>query len=58
MAATNDITGDRLVTKKLSEEGVKNLEKIFGKKELKKRDDEYWSKLEAETRAKLNEMGS
>jgi hypothetical protein len=58
MATTNDITGDRLVTKGLSKQGVENLEKIFGKKELKKRDDDYWKKLEAETKAKLNANGS
>jgi hypothetical protein len=58
MATTNDITGDRLVTKRLSEQGVENLEKIFGKKELKKRDNEYWEKLEQETKARLETNGS
>jgi hypothetical protein len=32
MAATNDITGHSLISRKLSKEGEDNWEKIFGKK--------------------------
>ena len=32
MASRNDITGDRLINKKLSKEGEDNWDKIFGKK--------------------------
>ena len=60
MVATNDITGDRIVSKFRGdkEKYNDNLEKIFGKKELKKRDDNYWKKLEEETKARLNGNGS
>jgi hypothetical protein len=33
MSNRNDITGDRLINKKLSKEGEDNWDKIFGKKE-------------------------
>jgi hypothetical protein len=33
MASRNDITGDRLINKRLSKEGEDNWDKIFGKKE-------------------------
>jgi len=32
MASKNDITGDRLINKRLSKEGEDNWDKIFGKK--------------------------
>ena len=58
MVATNDITGDRIVSKLRGdkEKFNENLEKIFGKKELKKRDDDYWKKLNEETAKRLGSV--
>lgn len=50
--AKNDVTGDSIQTKIASKEFDENYEAIFGKRK-KKRDDEYWAKLEAETKKKL-----
>ncbi len=55
MPAINEITGDLIQTKVKSKEYEENHEKIFGLK-VKKRDDDYWAKLEAETKAKLSEQ--
>lgn len=52
MVARNDITGDAIQTRATSVAYQENAERIFGKKE-KKRDDDYWAKLEAETKARL-----
>lgn len=50
--AKNDITGDSIQTKIASKEFEVNYDTIFGEKK-RKRDDEYWAKLEAETKKKL-----
>jgi len=53
MAAKNDITGDAIKTKANSAAYAENIELIFGKKE-KKDDSEYWAKLDAETKEKMD----
>ena len=56
--ARNDITGDSIQTKVSSAELEKNWDNIFPDREARlaakrKADAEYWAKVEAETKARL-----
>lgn len=58
MVARNDITGDAIQTRSNSKLYNENLERIFGSKEeerkaKQKEKEEYFAKLAAETKAKL-----
>lgn len=58
MVAKNDITGDAIQSRTNSKEFQENHERIFGTKDAeraakKKADQEYFAKLAAETKARL-----
>ena len=61
MAAKNDITGDSIISKVNSKAYEDNIDKIFGEErqkrleEKKKADAEYWAKVNAETKARLEQ---
>lgn len=52
MPSTNDVTGDRLVSKVFSPQGEANFDKIFGKKEDKKEKDEETNSTDNTTNSK------
>jgi hypothetical protein len=60
MAAKNDITGDSIISKVNSKAYEENIDKIFGEErqkrleKKKKEDAEYWAKVQAETKERLN----
>jgi hypothetical protein len=60
MAATNDVTGDSLVSRKLTKEGEENWDKIFGVKKKEKYippplpDDMYENKQKLDDISKNN----
>lgn len=59
MPAKNDITGDSIISRTNTKQFEENMDKIFGdsyerrRAEKRKADAEYWAKLEAETKARL-----
>ena len=62
MVAKNDITGDSIQSRSNNKAFEENVERIFGGEdkqrrleEKKKADAEYWAKVNAETKARLEE---
>ena len=62
MVAKNDITGDAIQSKLSNKAFEENVDRIFNTEEKqkqlaekKKADKEYWAKVNAETKAKLEE---
>ena len=60
MVAKNDITGDSIQTRQSSKQYQENLDKIFGDKSEEKarkakEKEEYFAKLAAETKARLEQ---
>lgn len=59
MVAKNDITGDSILSKANTKQFEENMDRIFGdsyekrRAEKRKADAEYWAKVEAETKARL-----
>lgn len=60
MVAKNDITGDAIQSRTNSKEFEENMDRIFGNREeerarKRKETQEYFAKLNAETKARINE---